>query len=346
MMEILMNKTMLRAAFGLLALLGSTTSWAAANCTQTISSVSVNTPPHITIPRDAAIGTALTDWLTTAATTDWFTCSVSGNSGTGTGLHTLIPSAGQTKVVDGITYDVHATGVDGLGIIIGGRTYVNGCGWAAFQALNRTWRTRGCNMQGAATNGGQLRAMFVKTGPVATGFVPQTTIASAASFSNETGSMLSQDPGLEIQFVTMAVLLMSQACTTPDVSVSLGTPQASVFTGAGASSQLVGFDISLNGCPAGMSAIHYQIDAATPVVDAANAVIGLDATSTATGVGVQLLDADGNPAVLGTKLPFAGYNSATGGSFKIPLRARYRQTGAKVTPGSANSAVTFTMNYL
>ncbi|PJI44573.1 hypothetical protein CTI14_64890, partial [Methylobacterium radiotolerans] len=35
---------------------------------------------------------------------------------------------GHQKVVDGITYEVHATGVDGLGIIIGGRTYVNGCG--------------------------------------------------------------------------------------------------------------------------------------------------------------------------------------------------------------------------
>ncbi|PJI52585.1 hypothetical protein CTI14_39965, partial [Methylobacterium radiotolerans] len=53
--------------FGLLALLGSTASWAVANCTQTISAVSVNTPPHThDTPGDAAIGTALTDWLTTS----------------------------------------------------------------------------------------------------------------------------------------------------------------------------------------------------------------------------------------------------------------------------------------
>jgi len=341
-----MKKTILLAGATLIALLGSTTSWAASTCTQTISAVSVNTPPHITVPRDAAVGTALTDWLTTDSTADWFKCSVSGGATTGTGMRTLIPSAGQTKVVDGVTYEVHATGVDGLGIIIGARSFINGCSWSAFQALNRNWRTRACNMQGAVTNGGQLRAMFVKTGPVATGIVSPITIASAASFSNEVGSALTQNPGLEINFVTMAVLLFSQACTTPDVSVLLGSPKASVFKGKGTSSEPVPFDISLNGCPAGMSAIHYQIDAVTPVLDAANAVIGLDAASSATGVGIQLLDGDGNPAVLGTKLPFTGYNSASGGSFKIPLRAKYRQTGDKVTPGSANSAVTFTMNYL
>lgn len=346
MMRTLMIKAILHAVIVLLALLGSTSSWAASICSQTISSVSVNTPPHITIPRNAANGTALTGWLETAPTTNWFNCNVLPGIGTGTSMRTLLPSSGWTKVVDGITYTIYATGVDGLGIILSGRAYINGCGWAAFQALIQLWKGDACNTAGTVTNGGQLRAMFVKTGPVATGTVARLTIATAASVSNEAGGGMVSNTSLEIQFVTMPVLLMAQTCTTPDVSVSLGSPQASVFTGKGSSSQLVGFDISLNGCPAGMSAIHYQIDAVTPLVDAANAVISLDANSSATGVGVQVLDGNGNPAVLGTRLPFAGYNSATGGNFKIPLRARYRQTGNNVTPGSANTAVTFTMNYL
>jgi len=346
MMRILMNKPVLHAAIVLLALFGSTASWAASICTQTISAVSVNTPAHITVPRDAANGMALTGWLETDATTNWFNCNAPAGVGTGTSMRASTSSSGWTKAVDGITYTVYATGVEGLGVILAGRSYLNGCGWAAFQALTHIWRGGACNMAGAVTNGGQLRAMFVKTGPVATGIVPPITIAAAAPTSNEAGGGIATNSGLEIQFVTMAMLVTSRACTTPDVSVFLGTPKSSVFTGKGSSSQLVGFDISLNGCPAGMSAIHYQIDAATPVVDAANAVIGLDANSSATGVGVQLLDGDGNPAILGRRQPFAGYNSATGGSFKIPLQARYRQTGDKVTPGSANAAVTFTMNYL
>jgi len=346
MMRTLMKKAILHAAILLLALLGSTSSWAASICTQTTSSVAVNTPPHITIPRDATNGTALTGWLETDATTNWFNCNVPAGIGTGTSMRTLIPSSGWTKVVDGITYTVYATGVDGLGIILGGRGYINGCGWAAFQALTPIWRGGACNTAGAVTNGGQLRAMFVKIGPVATGVLAPITLAAAASSSNEGGGGIVTNPNLEIQFVTMAMAVTSQACTTPDVSVFLGTPKSSDFTGKDSSSQVVAFDISLNGCPAGMSTIHYRIDAVTPLVDAANAVIGLDASSSATGVGVQLLDADGNPAVLGRRLPFAAYNSAAGGSFKIPLRARYRQTGDKVTPGSANTAVTFTMNYL
>ncbi|WP_312429358.1 fimbrial protein [Achromobacter sp.] len=341
-----MKKPILHAAIVLLALFGSTASWAASICTQTISSVSVNTPAHISVPRDAANGMALTGWLETDATTNWFNCNVPPGVGTGTSMRTLIPSSGWTKVVDGITHTVYATGVEGLGIILGGRGYINGCGWAAFQALTQIWRGGACNTAGAVTNGGQLRAMFVKIGPVATGILAPITIAAAASSSNEAGGGIVTDTSLEIQFVTMAMAVTSPVCTTPDVSVFLGTPKSSVFTGTGSSSQLVGFDISLDGCPSGMSSIHYQIDAATPVVDAANAVIGLDANSSATGVGVQLLDGNGNPAILGRRQPFAGYNSATGGSFKIPLQARYRQTGDKVTPGSANAAVTFTMNYL
>lgn len=345
-MKTLIQKTTLNAAFALLALLGSTTSWAAATCTQRISNESVNVPTQISIPRDAAIGTALTGWLTSEADVNWFNCTVSGGAGTGTGLRATTPSAGQTKVVDGITHEVYTTGVEGVGLIVGGRGYANGCGWAAFEALNQNWRGRACNTQGATNNGGQIRAMFVKTGPIASGVIPPLTIAAATSVSNEAGGIIAPNPGLEIKFITMAFLVASQACKTPDVSVFLGTPSASAFSGPGSSSQPVAFDIALNGCPSGLSAIHYQIDAVTPIVDAANAVVGLDAGSTASGVGVQLLDDDGNPAILGVTRPFAGYSAAGGGNFKIPLRARYRQTDGKVTPGSANSAVTFTMNYL
>ena len=298
------------------------------------------------MPRDAAVGTALTGWFTSNSVTNWFTCIATNGTDTGTGFRMFLASAGKTMVVEGVTYDVYATGTDGIGVIAAARPYTNTCGWAAFSSLNMNWTGQGCSGQGTVTNGGQLRAMFVKTGPIQAGHVPQMLFAYAASVSNQNSNNLVPDSVLQIRVVTTGMNITPMACSTPDVDVYLGSPSASSFTGMNSTSPAATFDISLNNCPAGLSAIHYQIDAVTPVVDAANAVVGLDASSSAAGVGVQVLDGSGNPLTLGTKRPLTGYNLATGGSFKIPLRARYRQTAGTITPGSANAAVTFTMDYL
>ncbi|WP_322061195.1 fimbrial protein [Paraburkholderia sp. J63] len=90
------------------------------------------------------------------------------------------------------------------------------------------------------------------------------------------------------------------------------------------------FTIDLNDCPAGLGqyglAIQYEIDANTTILDSTNAVVALDGTSSATGVGIQLLDGNGNPFPLGQVVALNGYNPATGGSHTVPLRARYYQT--------------------
>lgn len=346
-MKSLLKSAWVRLAITLSATLGAASAWAAPSCTQSVVSISISTPPGVSIPRDAPIGTAITGWLASEAATNWFNCVAAAGESTGVGIRALTASTGQTTVVDGATYTVFSTATEGVGVILSVRIHANGCGWGNFSAVTSatSWHARGCNSPGAVSNGGQLRTMYVKTGNITTGTVAPTAIAYAASFTSVPGSPLTLEAGREFSFTAMAMLVATQACRTPDVHVSLGEPKSSVFTGKGSSSNTVAFDFTLESCPAGMGAIHYQIDAVTPVLDAANAVVALDGGSTATGVGVQLMDENGNPALLGTKRPFTGY-TGVGGNFKIPLRARYRQTGDKVTPGSANAAVTITMNYL
>jgi major type 1 subunit fimbrin (pilin) len=95
-----------------------------------------------------------------------------------------------------------------------------------------------------------------------------------------------------------------------------------------------------------LNSITYRIDPVTAVVNAAKSVVALDASSSATGVGVQLLDGTGTqPFPLQTWTTFTGYDAATGGDYTIPLNARYYQTAATVTTGMANSSMTFTMQY-
>jgi major type 1 subunit fimbrin (pilin) len=138
------------------------------------------------------------------------------------------------------------------------------------------------------------------------------------------------------------------SCITPDILVDLGRHQSNEFTGINATTPMVDFDIKLNSCPAGMNFIKYRIDPVTTATIPAQSVVALDATSTATGVGVQLLDGAGavHPLGAGTDRTFGGYNPTTGGSYTIPLKARYYQTSPGVTPGQANTTMMFTMTYL
>lgn len=85
-------------------------------------------------------------------------------------------------------------------------------------------------------------------------------------------------------------------------------------------------------------------DALTTIVDNSKSVVALDGGSTASGVGVQLLDGSGNTMPFATQKIFTGYNKASGGSYTIPLQARYYRTG-NVSPGTANTAMTVTINY-
>jgi major type 1 subunit fimbrin (pilin) len=141
--------------------------------------------------------------------------------------------------------------------------------------------------------------------------------------------------------------VVAASCTTPDVTIPLGTYSTKSFTGTGYTTTAVGFNISLNNCPAGMNSIKYRIDPTTTVVNSPQSVVALDATSTATGVGVQLLNSAGSAAFpLSSYQTFAGYSSATGGSYTIPLKARYYQTTTTVAPGPANTSMTVTMQYL
>ncbi|AIF46338.1 hypothetical protein HY57_03245 [Dyella japonica A8] len=59
---------------------------------------------------------------------------------------------------------------------------------------------------------------------------------------------------------------------------------------------------------------------------------------------MQLLDGNGAVFPLATYKMASGYDTTAGGSFTIPLKARYYRTGA-VKPGPANTSMTFTMLY-
>jgi type 1 fimbria pilin len=140
------------------------------------------------------------------------------------------------------------------------------------------------------------------------------------------------------------------------IDVVLGDHDTQVFSGKGSASTAVEFDIPLHGC-LGETGNTYEwnyfrgnyanlkLDPAqgAQVVDAAQGLLGLKPGSTASGVGVQVLQPDGTPMVLGQEIRL---NRITNGTTLVPLKARYVQTtDQSPEPGSATSAAHFTVTY-
>ena len=143
------------------------------------------------------------------------------------------------------------------------------------------------------------------------------------------------------------VTVNAASCQTPSVFVAMGDDyQLFEFDNTGDAPRPIKFDLSLNNCQRGIQKVTYQLQANTPVIDAQKGIVALSGASTAKGIGLQLKNDAGQPIVLNTPYVFSGFNT-TGTDFKIPLNAAYiRLADSTLQAGSANSEVTFIVNYL
>ncbi|WP_460421800.1 fimbrial protein [Pseudomonas sp. ZL2] len=156
--------------------------------------------------------------------------------------------------------------------------------------------------------------------------------------------------------ISSEVKLVSQSCETPDIKVDMGERDLGDFSESGSSSKPTAFSIRLNNCPSGINKVMYSLapNPTTPAWNASLGIVELNQSSTAKGIALQILDSNQAPLALNKNHVFNDYSS-TGGNFSIPLSARYYRTaptsnGGKddpgVTPGAANTEVTFVMSYL
>ncbi|WP_447897831.1 fimbrial protein [Stenotrophomonas sepilia] len=168
---------------------------------------------------------------------------------------------------------------------------------------------------------------------------------------------------------TGSLNIVSRTCSTPDVSVNLGTHQMSALSGIGTGTNWVNVPVRLNNCPGfydafrnnltnddGVTAprrtanqIRYRVDPITSIVVPTQGVMALQpdgVNQTATGIGIQIGDADSNPIIYGsTRASGLTLTQTENASYTFNLRARYYQTGATPTSGQANGAATVTLIY-
>jgi len=135
-------------------------------------------------------------------------------------------------------------------------------------------------------------------------------------------------------------------CTTPDVSVYLPDVGTSLFSGPDSILATMPFELEFRNCPPGLYGIGYHFTPTTAIVDAAQGVIALDGSATATGVGLKLTEGSGAALKFGQANTYQlAYDPSIVNSYSVPLRVAYYQTGNVVTSGTVSSSVTVTLKY-
>ncbi|WPO48188.1 fimbrial protein [Pseudomonas sp. S1Bt23] len=157
----------------------------------------------------------------------------------------------------------------------------------------------------------------------------------------------SSDDGLAIALAA-TVRLINGSCSTPDQSVVLTKMVLEKFKGVGSTgdqSGTKGFNLRFNNCPPGFAHVGYTL---TPIGGSLPALAGalpVAGGSTAKGVAIQITGANGTPTTFNQRFALSAYSSSTGGSYSIPMNARYIQTAATVTPGMISGMMSVLVDY-
>ncbi|WP_317848129.1 fimbrial protein [Pseudomonas sp. HTZ2] len=291
--------------------------------------ISISIPSSLSIPRDAANNTIIYESPPqTFYGNASYTCSTTFT----TGIKNNVGS-------DSATTSYFPIGNTGLSWqwIYQGSPYIGFGGGS----------TRNPGGYGFNTTTNALR--IIKTGSISPG---ATIPAGTLGFIQVESATVS--PLAMITDKSSSIIL--QSCETPNIAVDMGEHNLSTFSSNGNSTPPKKFYIKLNNCPSGIQKVNYSLSATadSPAVNSALGIIKLNNSSTAKGIALQLLDDHYTPIQLDTTYVFNEYSS-DGGSFSLPLNAKYIRTlpnadagqyDKGMSAGSANSEVTFIMNYL
>ncbi|MCW5140957.1 fimbrial protein [Burkholderia cenocepacia] len=197
----------------------------------------------------------------------------------------------------------------------------------------------------------QIRIELIKTGNITAGGVLSGAFAQYRA-NGANGQLL-----VEHRFASPVVVqpkVPTCKVSTPAVAVPMTSVHMALFKGVGTTTTANAFEIGLacSGGVAGTSTNAYVTLTDTTTPDNTSTTLSLTKDSMASGVGIQILK-NGTPlgfgpdsaAVGNTNQWYAGTITQGQANLKIPLSARYVQTGETVTPGSANARATFTLSY-
>lgn len=313
------------------------------NCTTLTSSTTVS-PQNITISRDLPVGAVIGTQIVTP-TINAFSCYNSADGVISNQVLGVKANGTFDSMVNGLR--VYKTNVDGIGYAISGSTAKCAGGSAAVTGSN-TLRgdvntARLCeNTTGmiSSTLNGTVTVTFYKTATeTGSGTITAKTVGALVLLNN---SLLWQSPDAAVNINAFRVTTPACKLTTASIPVDMSEVDKSAFNGKGSTpgdAYTQSFNLPMT-CNAGTK-VSVKMEGS--IFDATKGVINTTGgTNAATGVGIQLLF-NNQPMALGSDVAIG--TSSTGGGFSVPLKARYYQTGDRVTTGTANGVLSFTMTY-
>ncbi|WP_201164211.1 MULTISPECIES: fimbrial protein [unclassified Pseudomonas] len=249
-----------------------------------------------------------------------------------------------------LTGRILQTGVDGVGIHIRlQEPYMKGISPNFWRPV--TWDSipyQGRAEHSTAPTGIYARRLkaqitLIKTGPIAAG--PQ------AFNGKQLFSGVFSDVGNVLSYNLHGTVMQAQ-CTLTGNPVSadpvlLGDHDLSSFSGTGFTTAPTPFSITLNDCVtdsgSGVQAyLNFDGVKGSTIIDKDRGLFSLTSSSTAQGIGIQLLHHDGSAVKLQQDVPVAPIAT---GQTRLDFQARYYQTQAAVKAGSAEGALSFTVSY-
>ncbi|WP_312983523.1 fimbrial protein [Atlantibacter sp.] len=302
--------------------------------------------PSITIPRSLPVGAVIGTQVSTGVI-NAFNC-YNTPSGVISNQNLGVESYGEyVMMIDGRR--VYKTNIEGVGYAIGG-TASSECNVTAWVSGSGTIRNRVDTVSLCANQQGMFAVQPIKGQVFITYYKTATVTGSGTVAAKQAGalvllnnSLLWQDPPIVVTSSAFNITTLGCTVDKPIISVPMGDVPGNAFHGQGTwpgDIRTQTFNLPLT-CFAGTK-VEMQIDG--NVNDATNGVLNLSSSGegSAKGVGVQVLY---NNAPLQLAAPIATGTASINGSYTIPLKARYYQTGPKVTGGTANATATFTLTY-
>lgn len=271
------------------------------------------------------------------------------------------------------TGKVYETGVPGIGVYIRQGVITDAILPTSKPASSQQGvaSTSDCETGSCTVTGNYKRwdLYFVKTGTVSPGTIVGGNLPCVGvNYTNDVNSTENQVANI---CMTGAINIVASTCKTPDVTVPMGSYDVSLFSGEGSATKWVDASIMLTDCPVyygrGSSGSWYadstginnsgtptknsitvKFTPVTTVINSSQGIFGFTQTAnSASGAGIQLAYGTGaSPEFVdfGNTKTYE-MDIGTTGISEIPLVARYIQTDKHVTPGKADSAVTFLINY-
>ncbi|MGK5071271.1 fimbrial protein [Janthinobacterium sp. RT4P48] len=268
---------------------------------------------------------------------------------------------------------VYRTSIPGLGVVF------NSIGGLLPRQSGKAWTscTAGWRCLVPFDGPSNFELILIKLGDVTPGVLTGSSLPIVSLFGNfGDARMLGFKMG-----ISGSLQIVSKTCSTPDVSVPMGTYTSKDFSGTNGATGWKDFSIRLNDCPAfhgtikiagnaaswlsdsgnspggtgtkgarEVNSLRYRIDPVRAAINAGTGVLSLDPGApgrppAATGIGLQIATQAGNA------LPLASLQSSGLSlndferSYVIPLRARYLRTTGPVQGGAANASAKFTISY-